>query len=501
MMQLRPLILVFLCLIFCVGCVMKMEGNPSAKNADHSVLEMVNKEHKKGLLSIGAEQDRRQEQSRGFGLVAVDSFEKYANNLLEKLKKASDIENIPGRVYLVAENAWSAKSSADGNIFIPVGMLGDINSEDEFAALLAHELSHAILNHTDSDLYVRVSKKCVYATSLVNSLSGTADADSDAYLTSLGAFAASELFLSPIWTRGQETEADLLGLDILIRAGYSANAMEVLLEIVGVLDERNRLELEHRQETLKNANEKVRDAAILNLDYAAYMKSAFSDLRSLVNSGMQSLMADHNSGNERIAAVRKYKKLHYRRLPRKKFSTGTWYAALNTNDIRRIVIALDKTYLAYDHLIKAELSQGAEVISGIINKSTEKQNYVRKVFAAIREKEGKSSKALKNHQFALTGKYPSFESHKFVLNDAIQKARSRSLKICYFDDLMAQFNTYGRPPENFKDMVVLAENLQLKDKAELLRAECKIKYAGDGVSCSKEQKMEDNTLSFKHFVE
>lgn len=499
MIRLQLFVLGLVSLLLCTGCVEKMTGNLSGKNIDQPVLENVNKEHKKAILAIGAEQDRLQEQSRGFGLVAADSFENYANNILERLKIASGVENIPGQIYLVAENAWSAKASADGNIYIPIGMLGDINSEDVFAALLAHELSHAILNHTDSDMFVKVSKKSVYATSFVNRLSGTVDKDSDAYLTSLGAFAASELFLSPSWTRGQETEADLMGLDILVRAGYSANAMEVLLETVEVLDERNRLELERRREEMKAASERVRNEAILNLDYATYMKSALGDSFNLVKGKMQRFMATHDSGSDRLAAVREYKKQHYRRLPRKNFSTDAWHAALNTEEIKQIVMALDKTYLAYGYLMKSEAGQGSEVISSSISQSTEKQNYVRKVFAEIRAAQGKRTYALQNHQIALTGKYPSFESHKIILNDAILKAEKQRLKVGYFDHLMTQFDTYGRPPEYFRDMVVLAENLQLKDKAAALKAECNIKYAGDGVSCSREQDAEENTLSFRRF--
>jgi len=493
--------LVFLCLIICAGCVEKITGNVGTTHRDQLVLETVNKEHKKAILAIGSKYDRLQEQSRGFGLVATDSFENYANRILDKLKKASGVANILSRVYLVAENAWSAKTSADGNIYIPIGMLGDINSEDEFAALLAHELSHAILNHTDSDIYVKVAKKSVYAISLVNRLSETADADSDAYLTSLGVFAASELFLNPIWTRSQETEADLMGLDILVRAGYSVNAMEVLLEAVEVLDARNQFELKRRQDTLNASSENVRDEAILNLDYVTYIKSTLGSSVGFIKDKMKILMLSHDSGNERIAAVREYKKLHYRRFPRKQFSTDKWHAALNTDDIRRIVISLDKTYLAYNHLLNSELSEGANIIRSSINSSTQKQNYVRKVFAAIRATEGKSGYAIKNHQIALTGKYPSFESHELVLTNAIHKAKKRSLKIRYFDKLMAQFNTYGRPPENFQNMIVLAENLQLKEKADVLKAECSLRYAGDGVSCSRNQVASENTLSFKRLFE
>ena len=150
------------------GCVETMVGTLGGDRLETPVVETVTKEHKKALLDIGEEQDRKQQQSRGLGLVANDTFENYANGILDKLKTASGVNNIPGQVYIVAENAWSARTSASGNIYIPIGMLGDIESEDVFAALLAHELAHAIQNHADSDVVVKASKKSVIVASYAN---------------------------------------------------------------------------------------------------------------------------------------------------------------------------------------------------------------------------------------------------------------------------------------------------------------------------------------------
>jgi len=469
------------------GCVETMVGNlGGGEKLETPVLETVNKEHTKALLDIGEEQDRKQQQSRGLGLVANDTFENYANNILDKLKTTSGINNIPGRVYIVAENAWSARTSASGNIFIPIGMLGDIESEDVFAALLAHELAHAIQNHADSDVVGKVSKKSSYVANLATRLSVIPDQDSAVYLDSLRLFAASEMFLSPCWSRGQEDEADFLGLDLLVRAGYSPNAMEVLLQTVEVLDERNMLELERRKTTLKEANSRVRDEAIRNLDYSSYLTSTFSDFASFAGSKMKGLMAAHRSGEERIDTLREYKKKHYRRLPRKKNTIASWRAALNTEEVKQAVVALEKTYQAHEDLSKFELTQGAEIINSALTKSTQKQSYVRTVFADIRKAQGKDQYALKNHEIALEGKYPSFESHKYVIGERIKKAAGSESRISSFDELFSVFNDYGKPPEYYMDMIILAEDLQLPDKVAILIAECSVKYAGDGVSCGRE---------------
>lgn len=489
------------CLILTTGCVEKMAGSSNSMKVDKALLEMANKEHQKAKLSIGAIEDRKQEQSRGLGLVSIPTFEIYANNILASLKEASGVKNIPGQIYLKAENAWSAKSTASGNIYVPVGILGDINSEDVFAALLSHELSHVIQNDADADLMVKLSKKSVYVTSFVNNLSDKNDTDSDAYLASLGAFAASELFLSPGWSRQQEYRADAMGLDILIRAGYSPNAMEELLEIVEVLDERNRIEFEKRQQMVRDANSKVRDDAVRALDYDSMFKSTVADAVNFAGGKLKSLMATHGSGKQRIDKLREYKKHYYRRVPRKKYKIGSWQNALNTEAMKQAVLSLEKSYLAYDYLVKEDLIQAEKTIRSGVNSSTKKQSYVRMVFADVRRAQGQRNYALKNHAIALTGEYPPFSSYKAVLTEKIGTDRVQESRIGNFNKLLAIFSDYGRPPEYYQEMIILADSLQLPDQVAMLETECSIKYAGDGVSCSKDQNASENSLSFKGFFQ
>ena len=490
-----------LCLVLVTGCVEKMAVSTNVIEEDKPLLEMANKDHHNAKLDIGAIVDRKQEQSRGLGLVSIPPFERYANEILAKLKEASGVKNIPGNVYLKAENAWSAKSTASGNIYIPIGILGDINSEDVFAALLSHELSHVIQNDADADLMVKVSKKSVYVASFVNNLSEKNNADSDAYLVSLGAFAASELFLSPSWSREQEYRADAMGLDILICAGYSPNAMADLLEIVEVLDERNRLELEKRRQLVREANERVRDDAIRALDYNSIFKSSIADAVNYAGGMLKDLMVLHGSGKERIDKLQEYKKQHYRRVPRKKYQIDSWHAALNTEQMRHVVEGLEKSFLAFDYLIKAELAEAEKTIKSGVNDSTKKQSYVRTVFAEIRKTQGNWSYALKNHEIALSGKYPPFASYKQVISERIGMAQGQSARVGHFNELLTVFNDYGRPPEYFQEMIILADALNLPEQVAVLETECSIKYAGDGVSCSKDKMALENNLSFKGFFQ
>jgi predicted Zn-dependent protease len=69
----------------------------------------------------------------------------------------------------------------------------------------------------------------------------------------LGALIAFELIdrrlLAPAWQRSQEEEADLLGVDLMVAAGYNVSATMILLERLG---DQEKKEEENKQKILRD---------------------------------------------------------------------------------------------------------------------------------------------------------------------------------------------------------------------------------------------------------
>ena len=112
----------------------------------------------KSSEAIGDEQDLKEARITK-GLLSVPSFTKYANEVLDRIKAATPLQQVPGSVYVVANEQLDAYSTADGNIFISGGYLRSITTEDQLAALLAHELSHVLLRHHDTNFIGRAQKQ------------------------------------------------------------------------------------------------------------------------------------------------------------------------------------------------------------------------------------------------------------------------------------------------------------------------------------------------------
>jgi predicted Zn-dependent protease len=111
-------------------------------------------------------------------------------------------------------NAWCM---AGGRMAVYTGLLQKLDpTDDELAQVLAHEISHALANHTAERMSVAI------ATNAGVALAGVLSEDSQAAM-STAAIAAALAIQMPN-SRTAESEADEIGIEIAAKAGYNPNA-------------------------------------------------------------------------------------------------------------------------------------------------------------------------------------------------------------------------------------------------------------------------------------
>lgn len=121
-------------------------------------------------------------------------------------------------------NAWCM---AGGRMAVYTGLFEKLNlTDDEFAQIMGHEISHALANHTAE----RMSR--AMATSLGVLAVGIA-ADDHRGAAMLGAAAAAKLALELPNSRTAESEADNLGMRLAVMAGYQPEAAVTLWQKMG----------------------------------------------------------------------------------------------------------------------------------------------------------------------------------------------------------------------------------------------------------------------------
>lgn len=108
-----------------------------------------------------------------------------------------------------------------GKIGVYTGLLDVARNQDQLATVLGHEVGHVIADHGNA----RVS--AAFATSagleLAAALAGAGQSPRKQELLALLGLGAQVGILLP-YGRGQETEADILGLDLMARAGFDPRA-------------------------------------------------------------------------------------------------------------------------------------------------------------------------------------------------------------------------------------------------------------------------------------
>ena len=117
-------------------------------------------------------------------------------------------------------NAWCM---AGGRMAVYTGLFQKLDpTDDELAQVLAHEISHALANHTAERMSVAI------ATNAGVALAGVLSEDSQRAM-STAALAAALAVQMPN-SRTAESEADEIGIELAAKAGYNPNAAISLWE-------------------------------------------------------------------------------------------------------------------------------------------------------------------------------------------------------------------------------------------------------------------------------
>ena len=124
-------------------------------------------------------------------------------------------------------NAWCM---AGGRMAVYSGLFSQLDlTDDEFAQIMGHEISHALANHTAE----RMSRALAINIGVI----GAAVASDRPAIAGGGAAVAAKLALELPNSRTAESEADRIGIELASRAGYDPAAAVTLWQKMGSLSE------------------------------------------------------------------------------------------------------------------------------------------------------------------------------------------------------------------------------------------------------------------------
>jgi predicted Zn-dependent protease len=312
----------------------------------------------------------------------------------ETLGRKSDRPGLIYRVEIIDSPDFNAFAVPGGFVYVNRGLLDKMNSLDELAFVMGHEIAHVAARHSAS----QISKAQLMNLGFLGLTVGTkGTAESYAQLINMGAGLAFNKF-----SRDDEREADHFGLNYMIRAGYNPKAALSSIEQMRRLETRAPTTMESWFRTHPPTSERFKN---INQEISALPVGQRSALDRPVKRNrfialLDGLAVGEWNGNELVKGNRYYNKASLLSIE----IPQNWHVQIQSKPYTALFIQPKKgfygffdmealrsrrTSAQYFREFEAKINQlGARKIDGLSRKRALKHGALSGVYGAYAEKQG-----------------------------------------------------------------------------------------------------------------
>lgn len=175
-------------------------------------------------IEIGRESAKEIEQQ--LPVLTNEQVQNYVQRIGERLDRVAPGPDFPYQFKVLNISDVNAFALPGGYMYINRGLIEAAGSEAELAGVMAHEMAHVALRHGTnqaSKAYLAQAGLSLLGTLLGGGNSTTAD-----MIGAIGGFGLNTVFLQ--FSRSAEEQADILGAQMLVDAGYDPMAMAEFFE-------------------------------------------------------------------------------------------------------------------------------------------------------------------------------------------------------------------------------------------------------------------------------
>jgi len=259
----------------------------------------------------------REYLGRDLIFISAPGLEGYLADIATKLLATRAVPSPVPRFLIQSTDEFSVFTDTRGNIVVGSEVLRQVESEDELAAAVSHELAHVIASHAETKNLVQKLPFTVETAQLVavavDNRKETAARPGDISTFAGDSLATTQAagtiwsdLVAPGWNRKQEREADLEGVDMVRAAGYDPAAFSSLFTRIDAAQAIRSERVEAlRQNALKRAEAKAPkpDASEGDALVASLKSGLETGAVEVAFQGLAGWGTDYDSPEQRTTAV------------------------------------------------------------------------------------------------------------------------------------------------------------------------------------------------------
>lgn len=366
------------------------------------------------------------------GALPLRDMERYLTGVLDKLAAHSPVSDIDYKVRIVGDGYYGkAQAMPDGTIAVPLAFLANAESEDEVAWLLGHELSHLIMEHHDIDwikdfqsglagMARNTLRGAQFASKQLQQMSGgQAQIPTEKVARIHGManlmFEATTGGALPAWQREQEDAADLLGTDLVVKAGYNPEVGINVIHKIGEAANEEGLR-QQRQQAAQEQMKSEMEALQADWSMAGMVEVFGGQVERIWRDFWSESKRVHRDSIKRKANLEVYLDTRYAEVDRDN-NTRAWQRAWKGSASARVAKAYEDVWKSDELLLQNNPDAAERAIRKAIGAGLGSHSQARLSFYRVRLLQGKQQLARKNLELAIRpGAISSLEVYREYAN-------------------------------------------------------------------------------------
>lgn len=360
-------------------------------------------------------------ETRQNNLVDIPVLQAYLQGIVNRLAKGWPGDAPPLKVCIVDSQSFGPSADAYGNVYVTLGMLENVESEDEIAAMLGHEMSHVLLHHHDRMAAFEQQKSMMLTlatTVIIGAVATDTGVDRSSgqmkfiskdplrtqntvsktviYTSLINSF--SDNVWSTAWARTQEDQADLLGTDLMIRAGYAPRAASFSLQRLN--------DYQGKQPALMSSFLDARKTAMKDSLEHLNVNKFTQELDVLVSQGVaegfkaatQYFNRSHMSALDRDEELRQYLQREYRTERRAHVDERSWPKVRDATPVAAALKGYQYAVAVNAALVQGNLRDAEAMNAKAMASPVKDQPGIRRASFSLHLAQGKKQEAMRDLQ-------------------------------------------------------------------------------------------------------